>query len=287
MKKRIEKCRPTWMVMCRTPREYRKADHRLNKPICLTGLDGWAGRGKSTAVLQATSEMRVCNESLEYFTPNNIAVLLSISQKSTQQARAFFEEHFRAHEKTSAPMVPKRTRKDILFEKSKWVCDYIELIQTSLVFAYTSLETFANLSIPDSYVFAVQVKTRGTVEHYGKDAIERWVALRDKLDSVLPDIYRTSKPSMQPFWGLFVKLEDYRNQIVHQKSITSTEFYKRYFERDIFRVCNSPIDVMGFFFDESHGKNYTNPLWPWLINRKNVLPVRASGSSEIELIESS
>jgi hypothetical protein len=271
--------------MCRTPEEYRQRDHRLNKPICLTGLDGWAGKGKSTAVLQGVSQMKVANVRLEYFTPNNIAVLLSISQTSAQHAKAFFESHFQHDEARSASVPSRKSAKDTLFENSQRVCDYIELVQTCLVFAYTSLEAFANLSIPSGYVDAVQVKTRGTVEHYDKNAIERWVALRDKLDSILPGIYATSRPSAQPFWGLFVKLEDYRNEIVHQKSITSTEFYKRYFERDIFKVCNSPIDVMSFFFDESYRKNRTNPLWPWLINRENVVPVRASDSSEIELID--
>lgn len=35
--------------------------------------------------------------------------------------------------------------------KSRLVYDYIELIQTSIVFGYTALEAFVNLSIPDDY----------------------------------------------------------------------------------------------------------------------------------------
>lgn len=59
-------------------------------------------------------------------------------------------------------------KKTFLNRVSSTVCDYIEHIQSAIVFAYTALETFANLSIPESYLYHVESKSKGIKEIYDK-----------------------------------------------------------------------------------------------------------------------
>ena len=91
-----------------------------------------------------------------------------------------------------------------------------------------------------------------------------WLTLKTKIKNILTDIYKTSKVDKQRWWGHFTNLEKYRNDIIHQKSIDSTEFYKSYFKSGIFDVCNSQVEVIRFFHDSHAEHNRTNPIWPWL-----------------------
>lgn len=260
------------------PQNYRVAEPRLNKPVCFKKIEGGTEVGSMLA--QDLEEIIIRGTRLTYFTPNNIAILLSISNKSLAKAESIFSEKLDPQQVNLALQNAGINKVGFLNKKSSEVCDYIESIQTSITFAYTALETFANLSIPEDYIYEVKVKTKGTKELYGKEAIERWVTLRDKLLYALPDVYGCKKPDKEKSWSYFIKLEKYRHDIIHQKSINSTEFYKTYFKRDIFDVCNSAEKIIRFFYKQNAEKNRTNPLWPWMINSENYFPVTHSFDSQ-------
>ena len=169
-------------------------------------------------------------------------------------------------------------KKEFLNEISSKVCDYIEQLQTAIVFGYTALETFANLSIPDDYTYETTKNPKGIIETYDKTAIERWLSLKTKLQYILKEIYETKNPEHQKWWGHFSNLEKHRNDIIHQKSIDSTSFYKEYFKKNIFQVCESPLSVIKFFYEAHAENNRTNPIWPWLVNDKNYFPILDSSS---------
>ena len=160
------------------------------------------------------------------------------------------------------------------------MCDYIECLQTAIVFGYTSVETFVNLSIPNEYTFETKNDSKGIKETYDKAAIERWLSLKMKLQYVLKEIYKTKNPESQKWWGHFSNLEEYRNEIIHQKSIKSTSFYKAYFKKSIFQACESPLSVFRFFYETHAENNRTNPIWPWLVNDKNYFPVNLQYDSQ-------
>ena len=69
------------------------------------------------------------------------------------------------------------------------IYDYLEEIQTSIVFSYKSLESFCNESIPDEYVYK-KTNNKGIVEHYSKEQIERWIPTSEKLSDILPEIFK-------------------------------------------------------------------------------------------------
>jgi len=277
MKKRESRSKIS-LVVGIEPQNYRVAEPRLNKPVCFKKIEG--GTEAGSMLVQDLEEIIISGTRLTYFTPNNIAILLSISNKSLAKAKNIFSEKLDPQKVNLALQNAGINKVDFLNKKSSEVCNYIESIQTSITFAYTALETFANLSIPEDYIYEVKVKTKGTKELYDKEAIERWVTLRDKLLYVLPDVYGCKKPDKQKSWSYFIKLEEYRHDIIHQKSINSTEFYKTYFRRDIFDVCNSAEKIIRFFYKQNAEKNRTNPLWPWMINSENYFPVTYSFDSQ-------
>jgi len=81
--------------------------------------------------------------------------------------------------------------------------------------------------------------------------------LKTKIKNILSEIYQTKKIENQKWWGHFSNLENYRNDIIHQKSISHTEFYKLYFKQSVFKVCSSPVEVIQFFHDAHADENKT------------------------------
>lgn len=277
MKKRESRSKIS-LVVGIEPKNYKVADTRLNKPVCFKKIEG--GTEVGSMLVQDLEELIISGTQFAYFTPNNVAILLSISNKSLAKAKNIFSEKLDPQKVNLTLQNAGINKANFLNEKSRDVCDYIESIQNSIVFAYTALETFTNLSIPEDYIYEVQVKTKGIKELYDKEAIERWIALKDKLLYILPNVYGNKKPDKEKSWSYFVKLENYRHDIIHQKSINSTEFYKTYFRRDIFDVCNSAEKIIRFFYKQNAEKNRTNPLWPWMINSENYFPVTYSFDSQ-------
>jgi hypothetical protein len=256
------------------PEQYRIADARLNKPVCHQQIE--AGKITGSMLVQDLETAPIeGGKEITYFCPNNVAVLLSVSSKSLSSAKELFGKFFHSPSREFRLEKIQEDKKSFLNRVSSTVCDYIEHVQTAVVFAYTALETFANLSIPEGYVYQTANKSKGIIESYDKEAIERWLSLKLKVQYILREIYRTGKVEGQKWWGHFSNLERYRNDIIHQKTISSTSFYKEYFKAPVFRACECPLQVMKFFYEAHAENNRTNPIWPWLVNEKNYFPVNA------------
>ena len=135
------------------------------------------------------------------------------------------------------------------------------------------MEAFANISIPELYKYVYKNKSKNIKVIYDKNEIERWVTLREKITTILPDIFKVKKPTQKKWWSDFIKLENLRHSIIHQKSIDSTEFYKKYFKREIFRVCNTAEIVIQYFYDETAKQNRTHIMWPWLKKTRSEFPI--------------
>jgi hypothetical protein len=184
------------------------------------------------------AEVKINKDKISYFTPNNIAILLSINSKAHERASKLYYSYFKNDNVIYDDNIIKRSSK---------LMDYIEEIQTAIVFGYTALETFVNLSIPDNYIYENK-NSKGIIETYNKEAIERWLDMKKKLN-ILQKIYNTKKLETQKWWTYFDLLEQYRNSIIHQKTINSTGFYKEYFKNNIFEICNISEKIIKFFYD--------------------------------------
>lgn len=263
-----------YLVVTKYPENYKAHDLRTNKPVCFR--DSPITGGDASMVIQEIDTLELPSKingkknSVDYIAPNNVGILLSISNKSIVIAKELFDNHIGTNNFAS----PEGSdAKNGIITKTRLIYDYIESIQTCIVFGYTALEAFTNLSIPDNYEYKSDPNSKGVIEIYNKEAIERWTSLKVKISDILVDIYKTKNIKGLKLWSNFLIFEELRHDIIHQKTINHTDFYKKYFKKNLFEVFTIPEDVIKFFFDNRQEKEKTNPLWPWIINGNNDFPV--------------
>jgi hypothetical protein len=254
------------LVVGLTPDGYKISDLRMTKPTFHFAKDS-----NGSMLIQNIDTVKLNrSRKISYFVPNNIGMLMSVSAKASNRGKEIFDRKFKnsSYELDVTKLTANKI--DAIGSISKDVYDYIEEIQSAIVFAYTALEAFANLSIPQGYIYKAQKNSKGISESYDKVAIERWLSLKVKMKSILPDLYETKVVEKQKWWGQFVTLEEYRNEIIHQKSIGSTEFYKAYFKDSIFNIINCIESVISFFYVAHHANGKTNEVWPWLKEHTDI-----------------
>lgn len=269
-----------FIIVEKYPKDYKIIDPRTMKPRCfMDTIDN-----DKCMVLQETDDIEFNTKingernTLSYYTPNNVGILLSIANKSLARAKKIYDENINPDKHNH--ILNNNDAKKKIATKSLIVYDFIEAIQTSIVFGYTAIEAFTNLSIDDEYKYECDISNKGIVEVYGKEAIERWLPLSIKISEILVDVYKCKRIDNCKIWTRFKEFENYRNEIIHQKSIDSTNFYKKYFKMNIFEICIVPEKIIKFFFDEREDKSITNILWPWIINEKNDFPISTNFREE-------
>lgn len=260
-------------VITKYPSDYKLFDIRATKPICykdspIVGSDASMVL-QEIDVIEFTTKINGKQNKLQYYSPNNVGILLSISNKSLLKAKEVYDHSL------NPDKVDHLNGNGIewLINKSSVVYDYIENIQTAIVFGYTALEAFTNLSIPVNYEFKSEPNNKGVTEIYDKEAIERWLPLRTKISQILLEVYDTPSITQKNIWNKFLQFEEMRHEIIHQKSINQTNFYKKYFKTASFDLCCTPEEIIKFFYEERKNKEETNPLWPWIINTSNDFPI--------------
>jgi len=262
------------LVISLTPAKYKIFDKRVKKPIHFVAPDK-----TGEMLLQEADELRINkNKKITFFTPNNISLLLSISEKALLNAKYLYKK-IGIEEKDINPV-------EFVKLTTSLVCDYIENIQTAIIFSYTALESFVNLSIPDDFEYS-KIQTDAGVAYekkYIRDSIERLIPLKEKLEKVLPDIYDTEPIENEDFFNRFSILENLRNKIIHQKSVESTELYKDYFKDSIFQLCQISVDTINFFYENCQHNFSTNPIWPWIKGKEYLFPKAEFNSKKFEVI---
>ncbi|UAT31309.1 hypothetical protein K7T73_03480 [Bacillus badius] len=270
-KKRENNESKEFIVLHRNMDDYEIFDLRSNRPICYkeNKLDPNAGSMvlQEIDTFEFSSQPKRNPNTFEFFAPNNIALMLSIMQKSIDRAKEIYLNHLNPDKFNHSLEYEKASKKEKLYSNSINLYDYIEQIQSSIVFGYTALEAFTNLSIPNGYVYTSEKNSKGIQEVLDKEAIERWLSLKVKISNVLQEVYETDGLTKLPIWSKFLKFEEMRHDIIHQKSIQETDFYKLYLKKNIFEICSTPIAIIQYFYDSFEKKNSTNPIWPWIINR--------------------
>lgn len=270
-----EKTSKEFLVVCKYPKDYKAFDPRANKPICYLDKEP---QKDASMVIQEIENFKFPNKikgkkiSFDYFAPNNIGLLLSNKNKAINRAKEIYKSNIDPLT-IDHSIVSGESHKHTIEVKSKFIYDFIEEIQTAVVFGYTAIEAFTNLSIPNDYEFKTLANSKGIVEIYDKPSVERWLSLKVKISEVLTDIYKTKSLKMLKIWNSFNTFEQLRNELIHQKSINETDFYKKYFNPTIYELCQTPEKIIEFFFYERADKKFTNSLWPWIINTKNDLPI--------------
>jgi hypothetical protein len=262
------------LVISTTPTKYKIFDKRVKKPIHFVAPDK-----SGEMLLQEADDLEFeKNKKITFFTPNNISLLLSTSEKALLNAKEIYNKFGGEDANTNPVEFVKLT--------TSLVCDYIENIQTAIIFSYSALESFVNLSIPDDYEYYKIQSDSGVAyeKKYIRDSIERLIPLKEKLIKVLPDIYDTEPIEKEDFLNKFSILENLRNKIIHQKSIESTELYKDYFKESIFQLCQISVDIINFFYENCQHHFSTNPIWPWTEGKEHLFPKAIFDSKRFEVL---
>lgn len=228
---------------------YKPKDKRLCKPRAFREK-----KTNETLLMHQLKCARIKRRRIYYSRPNNVALSLSIYDGHIRKARKLYREKLLPHLKKNKDEFSE----DVVPE----LCDYFEHVQTSLVFAYTAVEAFANISIPPDYKYE-KPTSRGPVEVYDKKSIERWLPLSEKLKSILPRVLKISPPTSQSFWEHFLKLENLRNSIVHQKTIDDMSAYSEFLNPSIFKIVSSGVKILSYYYNSAP----PNRLWPWGLGR--------------------
>jgi replication initiation and membrane attachment protein DnaB len=134
---------------------FQSFDPRLNSPF-ITGSDVTSEK----VLLQHVDEIMVENNRFSFFTPNTVALLFSMAEKSGVEAMELLDQ-IKSRSKNGGH-IDTYDRK-VLIDDSKLVCEYLEKIQAAVVFSFTAIESFINISIPSEYVYQVKGLRRGQV----------------------------------------------------------------------------------------------------------------------------
>ncbi len=74
------------------------------------------------------------------------------------------------------------------------IFDYFEQLQVSVIFAFTAVESFANIAIPETFAYE-RVNSKGIREVLSKEDIERWCPTApEKVSVLLPLVFSVASP---------------------------------------------------------------------------------------------
>jgi hypothetical protein len=140
---------------------------------------------------------------------------------------------------------------------------YFEKIMGSVLFAYSSIETFANTEVPDNYYHYKKRKQLFLAE--AKNTIERWEPLEVKIAEILPEVLNIESPKGKKEWQRYKELKKVRNRIVHLKSVDQNvkadgqdSIWKILFKE---KVLNYPLiakNLIEYFFQK---EGEAKPHW--------------------------
>ena len=141
--------------------------------------------------------------------PDLTALYISNSEKSWSEYWALRKES----------KIDSSLKSDVIFKDDQIAFDALEKIATSVISAYTAIESFCNDSIPESHECWHSKRSEIILEKSGKKEIERYFSMERKLNEILPSIYEVEAPKgKSPVWVSYKKLKECRDALIHAKS---------------------------------------------------------------------
>lgn len=140
---------------------------------------------------------------------------------------------------------------------------YFEKMMGSVLFAYSSIEAFANYEIPDDHYHYKQKKILFLAE--SKKTVERWEPLEIKLCDILPEVLKIKSPKGEKEWQDYKGLKDIRDRIVHLKTIDQqakhgepNTIWEILFKPDVPNCPNIAKNLISYFYKNNEEKK---PRW--------------------------
>ncbi len=171
--------------------------------------------------------------------PNDVSLYCNISTRSANDAKELLSS-MKGTMKGLIINFPSEAEQTMMF-------NYFELVIQAVIFSYSSIEAFVNITIPSYYTYTDE--TDGVATTYNKDAIERKFQLREKLKKILKDILVIPVVTSQPWWNDFILLEDIRNEFIHSKESTAEERYNKLLDPSIFKLINVNQELLKYYGD--------------------------------------
>lgn len=172
-------------------------------------------------------------------TPNPVCFYLDIVEKNIQRRNKLVNE---LNKSTKIVRLKKDFKK---FEET----DLYELFEISIaipIFLFTALEAFSNQLIPTNYQYASDKGILGKIE------IERKLSLDKKFKKII-DKVENKNLSKTKMWPLFMKIKDFRDELVHLKTrgAETVEAYNHIYAKlidtdfkDWYEAC---IDIIEYY----------------------------------------
>lgn len=163
--------------------------------------------------VEVVGTLRVGNQDFHTPVPDAVALYLAVAVGAEQRARAMQAILGNLAGDTGSNTAPASDLKSAERE----YFDALQELVTLVIFSYSSIEAFANLTIPEGYVHR-RVRADGRcTEEYDRLQIERNIPLAEKLDVILPAITQANSPKGTELWRRFVYLQRLRDRLIHLK----------------------------------------------------------------------
>jgi hypothetical protein len=145
---------------------------------------------------------------------------------------------------------------NIFIDNDKKEFDFLYILEqkmSAIIFAYTAIESFANESIPDDFIYKNERQDKKCIEQFTKIQIERFVSLDIKLGEILPQIIKVDSPKSTSIWQSYLNLKKIRDSIIHCKSSinnSDNEIWNELLSENIKNPCLEAKKVIGYFVSE-------------------------------------
>jgi hypothetical protein len=149
------------------------------------------------------------NKILTVPVPSLTALYISNAEKAWKDYRDIRVSH----------KIDSSIKSEVSFKTDSAAFDAIELIATSVISAFTAVESFCNESIPENHEYWHNRNSDVILEKSDKKGIERHFTTSAKLNEILPSIYDVEPPKgRNPVWASYRALKKTRDSLIHVKS---------------------------------------------------------------------
>jgi len=190
---------------------------------------------------RSIEEMDIKKHKVRFITPSMVALQINIANEALREVKVLNNKIQNLH---SQQKLDDGSINNLLIEHTLEVYNFIEHAQKAIIFSFTALETFINLSIPNDFIWK-KITSRKT-EVYDKEQIERYISWKEKINLVVTDIYEVPQIKKMGFWSDLIELLDIRNRLIHIKSSDDTEVLNDLLNKNIFKICFSSQEYINY-----------------------------------------
>jgi hypothetical protein len=186
-------------------------------------------------------------------TPQPIALVLHIALTAALNARI-------ARKNITYPRISDSGTRCAEAVQAPLLYEYFEQCMITAVFAFQSIELFANHNIWNKVKAPLTIQRKNKKSKLTPDQLERSLSTDDKISQVLPQLFQTSIDATSDLWTRYTSLKKMRDSIVHLKSkdhyirgkIDEDSIYYKCLNVDPIELPWTSVSLMRFFV--KHGE---------------------------------